>query len=200
MLELRTLCYFMVACRSVSLAVAARELGLAVSTLSTTMKALERDIGLTLFRRINNSLYPTDAARTLMRGADPLLMSELFARRWVAAPAKARLRRLSVEIGMSFTIGGISRALRHAIDRMGTERPDVFVDPVWTDEKDIPPLGGLAEHWQDSESSRVSVAFGHENSRSSRGGTTLLSDRWVFACRVPAGTRKFPDAADLAAG
>ena len=90
MVELRTLCYFMTACRSVTFALAAKELGLAVSTLSTTMKALERDMGLTLFRRINNSLYPTDAARTLMRGADPLLMSELFARRWVAAPAKAR--------------------------------------------------------------------------------------------------------------
>ena len=200
MVELRTLCYFMTACRSVTFALAAKELGLAVSTLSTTMKALERDMGLTLFRRINNSLYPTDAARTLMRGADPLLMSEIFARRWVAAPAKARLRLLTVDISMSFTIGGMSRALRHAIDRMGAERPDIFVDPVWTDEKDLPHLGGLAEGWQDSESSRVSVALGHENSRSSRRDTTLLSDRWVFACRLPAGTRKLPDAADLAAG
>jgi len=125
-------------------------------------------MGLTLFRRINNSLYPTDAARTLMRGADPLLMSELFARRWVAAPAKAKLRLLTVDISMSFTIGGMSRALRHAIDRMGAERPDVFVDPVWTDEKDIPHFGGLAEDWHDAETSRVGVALGHENSRSSR--------------------------------
>jgi len=200
MVELRTLSYFMTACRSVTFALAAKELGLAVSTLSTTMKALERDMGLTLFRRINNSLYPTDAARALMRGADPLLMSELFARRWVAAPAKARLRLLTVDISMSFTIGGMSRALRHAIDRMGAERPDVFVDPVWTDEKDIPHLGGLAEDWHDAETSRVGVALGHENSRTSRRDTTLLSDRWVFACRLPAGTRRLPDAADLAAG
>jgi len=200
MVELRTLSYFMTACRSVTFALAAKELGLAVSTLSTTMKALERDMGLTLFRRINNSLYPTDAARALMRSADPLLMSELFARRWVAAPTKARLRLLTVDISMSFTIGGMSRALRHAIDRMGAERPDVFVDPVWTDEKDIPHLGGLAEGWHDSETSRVSVALGHENSRASGRDTTLLADRWVFACRLPAGTRKLPDAADLAAG
>ena len=119
MVELRTLAYFVTACRSVSFALAADDLGIAVSTLSTTMKALERDLGLSLFRRINNSLYPTDAARALMRGADPLLMAELFARRWVAAPAKARLKRLTVEIGLSFTIGGISRALRQAVDRMG---------------------------------------------------------------------------------
>jgi DNA-binding transcriptional LysR family regulator len=200
MIELRTLSYFMTACRSVTFALAAKELGIAVSTLSTTMKALERDTGLTLFRRINNSLYPTEAARRLMRGADPLLMGELFARRWTAAPAKARLKLLTVDIRLSFTIGGMSRAVRHAIDRMGAERPDVLVDPIWTDEKDIPHLGGLAEDWHASESSRVGVALGHENSRASRRDTTLLSDRWVFACRVPADTRSYPHAADLAAG
>src|SRR3984957_8255947 len=132
MVELRTLGYFVTACRSVSFAHAAVDLGIAVSTLSTAMKALERDLGLSLFRRINNSLYPTEAARTLMRGADPLLAAELFARRVVAAPAKAKLKRLTVEVGPSFTVGGISQALRRAIDTMGTERPDVFVDSVWT--------------------------------------------------------------------
>ena len=82
MVELRTLAYFVAACRSGSFALAAAELGIAVSTLSTTMKTLGQDLGLTLFRRINNSLYPTAAARALMRAADPLLMAELFARRW----------------------------------------------------------------------------------------------------------------------
>ena len=200
MVELRTLAYFVTACRSGSFAQAAADLGIAVSTLSTTMKALERDVGLSLFRRINNNLYPTDSARALMRGADPLLMAELFARRWVAAPAKARLRRLTVETGLSFTIGGLSRALRNAVDRMGVERPDVFVDPVWADEKDNPSPGGIAEEWGDEKSSRITLALGDESPRASKRATTLLSDRWVFACRMPAGTRNFPKAADLAAG
>ena len=59
MVELRTLAYFVTACRSGSFTQAAADLGIAVSTLSTTMKALERDVGLSLFRRINNNLYPT---------------------------------------------------------------------------------------------------------------------------------------------
>ena len=200
MVELRTLAYFVTACRSGSFAQAAADLGIAVSTLSTTMKALERDVGLSLFRRINNNLYPTNSARALMRGADPLLMAELFARRWVVAPAKARLRRLTVETGLSFTIGGLSRALRNAVDRMGVERPDVFVDPVWADEKDNPSPGGIAEEWGDEKSSRIILALGDESPRASKRATTLLSDRWVFACRMPAGTRNFPKAADLAAG
>jgi LysR family transcriptional regulator, nitrogen assimilation regulatory protein len=200
MVDLRTLAYFVTACRSLSLALAADDLGIAVSTLSATMKSLERDVGLSLFRRINNSLYPTEAARVLMRGADPLLMAELFARRWVAAPAKAKFKLLTVEIDLSFTIGGLSKTLRSAIDRMGAERPDIFVDAVWRDEKDLPHIGGVARDSQDSVRSRVEIAFGQEAPRASRGAATLRADRWVFACRMPAGTRNYPDATDLAAG
>lgn len=199
MIELRTLAYFVTACRSGSFARAAADLGIAISTLSTTMKALERDVGLSLFRRIKNNLYPTDAARALLRGADPLLMAELFARRWGAAPARASLKLLTVEIGLSFTIGGLSQAVSRAIDQMGVERPDVFVDPVWADEKDVPYLGGVAEDWGDTERSRIEIALDYENPQASKRVTTLLSDRWVFACRMPAGTRSFPTAADLAA-
>ncbi len=119
----------MATCRAGSLALAADELGIAVSTLSTTMKTLEQDLGLELFRRINNGLYPTEAARTLMRAADPLLMAELFARRWVASPSKAELKVLQIDVGLSFTIGGMSKALRRAIETMGADRPDILVDP-----------------------------------------------------------------------
>jgi LysR family nitrogen assimilation transcriptional regulator len=142
MVELRILAYFVAACRSESFALAARDLGIAASTLSTTMKALEQDLGVALFRRFNNSLYPTKAARALMRAADPLLMAELFARRWLLTPAKTKLKLLTVDIGMSFTIGGMSRALRCAVDKMGGERADIFVDPIWTDEKDLPHVKG----------------------------------------------------------
>src|SRR5882757_8471399 len=136
MVELRTLAYFITACRSGSFALAAADLDIAVSSLSTTMKTLGEDLGLTLFRRINNNLYPTDAARSLMRAAEPLLTAELFARRFVAAPTKTRLKHLTVDIGLSFTIGGISKVLRRAIDKLGAGRPDIFVDTVWSDEKD----------------------------------------------------------------
>jgi LysR family nitrogen assimilation transcriptional regulator len=200
MVELRTLAYFVATCRAGSLALAADELGIAVSTLSTTMKTLEQDLGLELFRRINNGLYPTEAARTLMRAADPLLMAELFTRRWVASPSKTQLKVLKVDIGLSFTIGGISKALRHAIETMGTERPDILVDPVWTDEKDIPHISGLAEDWNGPERSRVTIGLGDENHRESRRAVTLLSDPWVFACRLPAGTRQLPSASELVAG
>jgi DNA-binding transcriptional LysR family regulator len=200
MIELRPLAYFATACRSGSFAQAADDLGIAVSTLSTTMKALEREVGASLFRRIKNNLYPTDAARALIRNADPLLTAELFARRWAAAPARASLKLLTVEIGLSFTIGGLSKAVRHVIDRMGAERPDVFVDAVWADEKDAPHPGGVADDWPDIESSRIEIALDYESPETSKRSTVLLADPWVFACRMPTGTRNFPRAADLATG
>jgi LysR family transcriptional regulator, nitrogen assimilation regulatory protein len=164
------------------------------------MKVLEQDLGLALFRRINNGLYPTEAARTLMRAADPLLMAELFSRRWVASPSKTEFKVLKVDIGLSFTIGGMSKALRRAIEAMGRDRPGVLVDPIWTDEKDIPRISGLAEDWGCSELSRVTIGLGDENRRATRRVVTLLSDPWVFACRLPAGTRQLPSAAELVAG
>jgi len=200
MVELRTLAYFVATCRAGSLALAADELGVAVSTLSTTMKTLEQDLGLELFRRINNGLYPTEAARTLMRAADPLLMAELFARRWVTLPSKTELKVLQVDIGLSFTIGGMSKALRRAIETMGADRPGILVDLIWTDEKDIPRISGLAEDWEGLEHSRVTIGLGDERHRESRRAITLLTDPWVFACRLPSGTRQLPSAAELVAG
>jgi LysR family nitrogen assimilation transcriptional regulator len=200
MVELRTLAYFITACRSGSFAQAAGDLDIAISTLSTTIKTLGEDLGLTLFRRINNNLYPTDAARSLMRAAEPLLMAEQFARRFVAAPPKTRLKQLTIDIRLSFTIGGISKALRRAIDTMGAERADIFVDPAWTDDKDLPHIAALAEDWTSPERSYLAIGLGDTSQRKSKHATTLLSDPWVFACRLPAGTQNPPDAADLIAG
>jgi DNA-binding transcriptional LysR family regulator len=199
MVELRTLAYFVTACRSGSFALAAAELGIAVSTLSTTMKTLGQDLDLTLFQRINNNLYPTAAARVLMRAAEPLLTAEFFARRLVARPPKAGLKHLTVDVGLSFTIGGISKALRRAIESMGEKRADIFVDPVWTDEKDLPHIGALAEDWPESERSRLTITLADAGQKP-RNAIRLLTDRWVLACRLPAGTRSPPSAADLIGG
>jgi DNA-binding transcriptional LysR family regulator len=200
MVELRTLAYFVTTCRAGSFARAAAELDIAVSTLSTTLKALGQDLDLTLFRRSNNTLYPTAAARALMRAAEPLLIAEMFARRHIMATTEARLKHLIVEINLSFTIGGISKALRLAVDRMAAERTDVFVDPQWKDEKDLPHLHTLASDWSELDRSHVTIGLGEATTRRPKQDMVLLSDRWVFAFRLPAGTRSPPGAAELTGG
>jgi LysR family transcriptional regulator, nitrogen assimilation regulatory protein len=200
MVELRTLAYFVTTCRAGSFARAAAELDIAVSTLSTTLKQLGEDLDLALFRRSNNTLYPTAAARALMRAAEPLLIAEAFARRHVMATNEARLKHLVVDINLSFTIGGISKALRLAIDRMASERTDVYVEAQWKDEKDLPHLDTLAGDWEQLDRSHVTIRLGEASPRRPKQDTVLLSDPWVFAFRLPAGTRNPPDAAELIAG
>lgn len=200
MIELRTLAYFVTACRAGSLALAARELDIAVSTLSTALKALGQDLNVALFRRSNNNIYPTAAARSLMRVAEPLLTAEMFARHYMAAPPKTKLKRLALDVGLSFTIGGIGKAIRSAIEDMAIERPDVFVDADWKDEKDLPHVKAFMHDWAGVESSRVTIALGETGRYKTRKDTLLLSDPWVFACRLPVGTHTPPSAAELIAG
>ncbi|MBP1296371.1 LysR family transcriptional regulator [Bradyrhizobium elkanii] len=200
MVELRTLAYFVTTCRAGSFARAADELDIAVSTLSTTLKELGQDLGVTLFRRSNNTLYPTAAGRALMRAAEPMMIAESFSRRHVTAPSEARLKHLVVDVNLSFTIGGISKALRIAIDRMAGERPDVFVDPHWKDEKDQPHLSPLADDWSGLDRFHLAIGLGEASQRRLKHDTVLLSDPWVFAFRLPSGTPTPPGAAELTAG
>lgn len=200
MIELRTLAYFVTACRSESLALAAKELGVALSTLSATLKALEQDLGVPLFGRLKRGLYPTPAARSLMRMAEGLLTAERFAHRWVALPRSTRLKALTVDLGLSFTIGAMSQAIDQAVQELREERGDIFVDPVWSEEKDLPRIGGVTAHFAGAEHSSIAITLADETTRERKRATILLRDRWVLACRLPAGTRKRPAPTELMAG
>lgn len=200
MIELRTLGYFVTACRCDTLARAAGELGIALSTLSSAMTELQEELGLTLFRRVKYGLYPTASARWLMRVAEPLLDSEAFARRWIGGSRTRKAQMLSLELGLSFTIGGLGAAIECAIETMRAEQPHILVDPVWGDEKDSPPLGTLADAWPGLARSCIAIGLAPVPAKDQTRAITLLTDRWVFACRLPAGTVRPPSAVDLAAG
>lgn len=200
MIELRTLAYFVTTCRAGSFTQAANEFGISVSTLSTTLKALGQDLDLTLFRRSNKSLYPTSVARALMRAAEPLLMAETFARHHLAT-SDARLKHLIVSIDLSFTVGGISKALRIAVDRMAREHSDVFIEPQWKDDRDAPPhIDLLSSEWRDLPRNQIRVGLVEPGQRRSRSDKLVLSDPWAFAFRMPADTQRPPRAPGLVAG
>ncbi len=199
-MELRALAYFVTACRSLSLAHGAGRLGIAVSTLSAVLKSVEDDTNVVLFHRRNNALYPNGAAVALIRAIEPLLMAEQFARRWLQVSPRANLKILRVEIALTHTVGGVAAALRRAAETFGAERPDVLIDPVWIDERDRPPVPPLTESNHQTVRSVLRIGIGVSEGRTLRGDIDLLDDRWVFASRLPAGTRTPPRAAEFAAG
>ncbi len=199
-MELRALAYFVTACRSLCLAHGAGRLGIAVSTLSAVLKSVEDDTNVVLFHRRNNALYPNGAAVALIRAIEPLLMAEQFARRWLQVSPRANLKILRVEIALTHTVGGVAAALRRAAETFGAERPDVLIDPVWIDERDRPPVPPLTVSNHQTVRSVLRIGIGVSEGRTLRGDIDLLDDRWVFASRLPAGTRTPPRAAEFAAG
>jgi LysR family nitrogen assimilation transcriptional regulator len=197
MVELRTLAYFATTCRAENLTHAASMLDISVSTLSTTLKSLADELDLPLFRRSGNNLSPTAAARALMRAAEPLLAAETFARRHLASPTSGELKYLAVDVDFTFAIGEVSKALRLAIDRMSSDRPDVLIDVRWKDDADQPETDGSAPKGSEN---RVRLSLNEPDRPLQKQEALLAADPWVFAFRLPAGTRQPSNVAALTAG
>ena len=200
MIELRSLSYFVVACQHESLARAADQLGIALSTLSVSLKSLESELGLELFQRTNAGLYPTTAAHWLVRAVTPILLAETFARRWVASRGQSNASILTVEVNLNFSLGRISKAILRAAETMAGECHDVLIDPVWTAEKDGQSVHGIGDAWSGPRGCRMSIHAAGKQLAPDNGDVTLLFDPWVLACRLPANTEQPASAAELFAG
>jgi LysR family nitrogen assimilation transcriptional regulator len=200
MIKLRSLSYFAVACQHESLARAADQLGIALSTLSVSLKSLESELGLELFQRTNVGLYPTTAARWLVRAVTPILLAETFARRWVASRGQSNASILTVEVNLNFTLGRVSKAILRAAETIAGECRDVLIDPVWTAEKDGQSVHGIGDAWSGPRRCRMSIRAVGRKLAPDDGDVTLLSDPWVLACRLPANTEQPTSAAELFAG
>ena len=199
MIELRTLHYFSVACRSANLTLAAQSLGIALSTLSQTLKSLDTFFGRPLFQRVDGGLYPTGFARTVLRTADALLLAERTGRRWLRETKPSDLRTVSVDVQLSFTIGGVSQAILAAAEALSQAHADVLIDTIWSDGRDAGHETGVAAEEEREPTGRVLITLEADRSGSAR-PTLLLKDDWIFARRYPAGTTNHPSAADIARG
>lgn len=198
MIELRSLAYFTVACQHESLARAAEQLGIALSTLSASLKSLERELGLDLFRRVNTGLCPTAAASWLLRATAPILQAESFIRRRISCPGMAEAHLITLELDLSYAIGRISKAVDHAAERMAKDHPEVLIEPLWIAEQGF--VRPLADSWPGVRRSRITVYAANDELHPADGVFALHSDPWVLACRLPADTAQLPSAAALFSG
>lgn len=96
-LDSRRLHLFVVSAREQSFAAAAQELNLSPSAISHSMKALEQDLGCTLFRRIGPRVELTAAGQRLLPLAEGLLRQMQRLRQEVVA-LEAATRRLRVAV------------------------------------------------------------------------------------------------------
>src|SRR3954452_20585446 len=94
-LDLRKLRYFAAVADHLHFGRAADELHIAQPVLSRQIRALEQDLGASLFTRDRHGVTLTDAGRQLLADATPLLASAHAVRRRVTAAARGS-RRLMV--------------------------------------------------------------------------------------------------------
>jgi DNA-binding transcriptional LysR family regulator len=119
-LDLRKLRYFVAVADRLHFGRAADELHIAQPVLSRQIRALERDLGASLFTRDRHGVELTDAGRQLLADAGPLLASTHAVRRRVSAAARGN-RRLMVGFRAGLPVTPAARAFE---DR----HPDVVVD------------------------------------------------------------------------
>lgn len=119
-LDLRKLRYFVAVADQLHFSRAADELHIAQPVLSRQIRALEQDLGTSLFTRDRHGVALTDAGRQLLADARPLLASAHAVRGRVAAAARGS-RRLTVGFRAGVAVIPAAREFE-------ARHPDVVVD------------------------------------------------------------------------
>ena len=185
MLEFRHLSHLLVACEHENLTLAAQELQIAPSTLSASLKALETECGLELFKRLGGGLYPRSSARWLFRSALAVLLLERHTRRRLTRFADAEPRILTVAISPLFTIGRITKMVLQAIHATEAEDPLTLVNPVWINDEQTPFGADWLTRLDFRDAGQVSLDLAGPEIPSPPTEAELLQDPWVFAFRCP---------------
>ncbi|MEV7422250.1 LysR substrate-binding domain-containing protein [Streptomyces sp. NPDC091212] len=119
-LDLRKLRYFVAVADQLHFSRAADELHIAQPALSRQIRALEQDLGASLFTRDRHGVALTDAGRQLLADAGPLLASAHAVRHRVTVAARGS-QRLVVGFRAGIAVIPAARAFE-------TRHPDVVVD------------------------------------------------------------------------
>ncbi|MEW2567245.1 LysR substrate-binding domain-containing protein [Streptomyces sp. NPDC047070] len=131
-LDLRKLRYFVAVADRLHFGRAADELHIAQPVLSRQIRALEQDLGATLFTRDRHGVALTDAGRQLLADAGPLLASAHAVRRRVSAAARGS-RRLTIGFRAGIPVIPAAQAFE-------ARHPDVVVDVQRIEGDDQAPM------------------------------------------------------------
>ncbi len=185
MIDFRDLRYFLVACEHENLGIAAKHIGIASSTLSTSLKSLEGALGVPLLRKLGSGISPLPSARWLYRATLPLMMIERFAVNAAKEQEDHSKSLLEIDIELNFAFGQITKAISRAAAAMAERRPLMIVHPNWTleDGPEIASTPGEALGITNAERARISL---DTTGRQEADEIELMVDDWVLVRRNPA--------------
>ena len=118
-IELRQLCYLVLAAESGSFSRAAKRLGIKQSTLSRQLLALEKRLGIEMFERVSRGAVLTSAGQSYLKTAERIVREFGELNSWLQDTRKGRSGRLAVGFYTSFSAGN----LRATLEEIGTDLP-----------------------------------------------------------------------------
>lgn len=179
-LESKTLSYFVSACQHNHLSKAAKEIGVAVSTISMAMSGLEESIGSRLFDGGKTGHSPTREGLHLYQAAVRGLHAEHFCRTYIGDGHETDIEHLIVHMRFIFTLGRVAKAASRAIEQIQQQFPSTFIEPVWK----LEPLS------LPTKAKRLtSIQIGYEEMLDATGPSRLIAnDDWILARELPLST------------
>lgn len=193
-MEARQLAYFVLACQPQNHAVAARQLGIAPSTLSASLAALEDELSISLFRRGAAGLYPTAGARWLYQEAEQILRTMELAPKAVAALDRP-LAAVEIRSSLKFAVGRVHKAASIAIRSLADAFPATLFDLRFAVDEHAStpgPEDRFASEIAETRAGCVVITYCpsdcpndcHDGGRGAV-PTPLLSDTWVLVSTLP---------------
>nr|WP_319514552.1 LysR substrate-binding domain-containing protein [uncultured Cohaesibacter sp.] len=181
-IDFRHLSNFVQTCQSPSVTSAASKLNLATSSLSSSLRTLEEQVEIKLFRRIGRHLYLLPSANWLFQWALKILHEEAYARSMTRYPSD-QLRVILVEFRLKASIGLVSKALVRAISDMRQAHPDLRIDYRFANE---PGFHWITSQEQFPNARKPNIVVGYKLDNETLSGEvsavkTLLADHWVSA-------------------
>jgi DNA-binding transcriptional LysR family regulator len=175
---LALLARFVLACQSATLQDAAAVLAQTPSALGTALRGLERQLGLQLFVRRGGGLALHPSAFWLFRGACRLLYLEqhlVTAKRTAGRP----LRRLHVELDLSFAIGRFSKGLVRATQEFIASQPQVLVGWHFVGEDDNEIETALVGSGRADGLPDIRIQYGAAGDSLPPNALRLYEDPWI---------------------
>ncbi|MGD9921173.1 MAG: LysR family transcriptional regulator [Pseudorhodoplanes sp.] len=182
-METRQIAYFLAACQQQNHALAAKEPGIAPSTLSQNIADLEQELGLELFRLGHAGFYPTLEARALYQDFEHALRAAESAVAYARSPREGGLKEIRVSSTLKFALGRVSKSAGLAARALIRKFPDTVFDIAFALHDPSPAIQQTRQGAKRTDDIVIEYAGSPESKKSIR----IATDSWfaVTGLAVP---------------
>ena len=180
-MESKQLAFFALSCREPSHSAAAERLGVAPSTLSSNLRMLEAELGLSLFSMTPDGHKPKAYVRRILEDVEAVLRRLEVAETLASAPSCRPASDLVVRSSLAFVLGPISNAASAAARAVHRRHQGTLTRIAFSSQGLSGPAGGRVEAFEDAH-----VELACEPGAGSRKSAPAFVDRWVALTNVGA--------------